>query len=246
MSRRFPSGRVDLLLVAAHPGDFYAYPVRQARFDLVGNRIAGDVRHGGTTRTADLRSRAYRRGMDTVLNRQSISLISDTDLDHIRNELGMDDGTALAALHRRAAADQAAGRWISGSYQERLADVAGRPGAAGRLLLAQCLGVNLVVRDFDGTGSTPRFPDLAAGADVGPYNTRTRKFTDATVMITRRNEPCASSGRQLAEALPDLPSDLVKRFVAVALGRRGYVGMVVRAGTMREGDLLGFVPFGQG
>jgi MOSC domain-containing protein YiiM len=85
---------------------------------------------------------------------------------------------------------------------------------------------------------------LAAGTDFGPYDVERRRFTDAAVMVTRVNEPCVSPARMLEKYYPVAIDGVGKRFVRVAQGRRGFVGMVVKGGTMAVGEQIGFVPFG--
>ncbi|HEX6347480.1 MOSC domain-containing protein [Umezawaea sp.] len=241
MSFPTPAGRVDLLLVAPSRTEFSTFPVTAAEFDLEANKIVGSVRNAGRVVAADVRCRAYRRGT-TVLNRQSVSLISDTDLDHIAAGLGLDERACLDGLRALGAAhvdtdgvDVAA----HAALLDGLAD-----GEAGRLFLAQCLGVNVVVGGFAGEGAIPDFGALPAGVDFGPYDRVRRRFTDAAVVVTRVNEPCARPAALVEKYYPRPIGRLGKRFVRVAAGRRGYVGMVARGGSMAVGQSLGFVPFG--
>jgi hypothetical protein len=177
-----------------------------------------------------------------VLNRQSVSLISDADLDHIAAGLELDERACLDGLRALGAAHLDTEGVDVAAHAARLEELAG--GRAHRLFLAQCLGVNVVVGAFEGAGTITDFRALPAGTDFGPYDTGRRRFTAAAVVITRVNEPCVSPGRMVERYYPRPIGKLGKRFVQVAQGRRGYVGMVAKGGTMVQGQRLGFVPFG--
>jgi hypothetical protein len=64
-------------------------------------------------------------------------------------------------------------------------------------------------------------------------------------MITRSNAPCSSPGKKIQAEYPEERPDLAKRFVVVAKGRRGHVGMVAKGGKMAIGQSVSFVPLGQ-
>ncbi|PRY37417.1 hypothetical protein [Umezawaea tangerina] len=230
MSTLPPLGHLDLLLVAPSTAEFCTVPVGAAEFDVVANRIEGSVRNTGQVIGADVRSPAYPR-YTPVLNRQSVSLISDTDLDHIAGELGLEAEACGKGLQSLAAAYEVAPRDVEGD-------------AAVRLFLAQCLGVNVVVKGFQGAGEIEDFLVLPPGVDFGPYDAEQRKFTGATVMVTRVNTPCAQPAAMIAKYYPEVVEGVAKGFIVAGRGRRGFVGMVVRSGGMVEGDLVGFVPFG--
>lgn len=241
MSSTPPVGQLDLLLIAPSTAEFCTFPVGAAEFDLVANRIVGSVRNSGQVIGADVRSPSFQRGTP-VLNRQSVSLISDADLDHIAAGLELDERASLDGLRALGAAHVDTAGVDVAAHAARLEDLP--EGGATRLFLAQCLGVNVVVGGFQGAGAITDFLALPAGTDFGPYDTVRRRFTDAAVVITRVNEPCASPGRMVEKYYPRPIGRLGKRFVQVAQGRRGYVGMVVRGGAMTQGQRLGFVPFG--
>src|SRR4051794_16475014 len=103
MSTPPPTGRLDLLLVAPSEAEFCTFPVVTAEFDLVTNRMVGSVRNGGQVIGADVRSPSFRRRA-AVLNRQSVSLIADTDLDHIAAGLELDPEACLDGLRAMGAA----------------------------------------------------------------------------------------------------------------------------------------------
>lgn len=216
--------------MAPSTAEFCTVPVGDAEFDVVSNRIEGSVRNGGQVIAADVRSPSYQR-YTPVLNRQSVSLISDADLDHIAGELGLEEEACGKGLQSLAAAYEVLPREVEGA-------------AAVRLFLAQCLGVNVVIGGFRGTGGIQDFLVLPPGVDFGPYDVEHRKFTGATVMVTRVNTPCAQPAAMIGKYYPEVVEGLAKRFIVAARGRRGFVGMVVRSGRMVEGEGVGFVPFG--
>lgn len=90
------------------------------------------------------------------------------------------------------------------------------------------LGANIVTRGL------PRLTALPPG---------TRLFfpDTATLVVAGENEPCIQPGRTIAEYHPETPK-IAPRFVKAALGRRGLVGWVERAGTIRAGDRLTVMP----
>jgi hypothetical protein len=241
MSNPPPVGLLDLLLIAPSTAEFCTFPVSAAEFDLVDNRIVGSVRNGGQVTGADVRSPSFQL-RTPVLNRQSVSVISDADLDHIAAGLDLDEQASLDGLRALGAAHVDTKGVDVAAHAARLDELA--DGQATRLFLAQCLGVNVVVGGFAGAGAITDFLALPPGVDFGPYDTERRRFTDAAVMITRVNEPCASPGRLVEKYYPRPVAELGKRFVQVAMGRRGYVGMVAKGGSMAQGQQLGFVPFG--
>ena len=219
-------GTLETLLIAPGEAEFRTSPVSAAEFDLAGNRIVGSVRNGGQVIGADVRSPSFQR-RTPVLNRQSVSLISSADLDHIAAGLELDERACLDGLRAMDAADGA-------SRSEEPGD-----GESARLFLARCLGINVVIGKFEGD-----FLALPPGIDLGPYDVDRRRFTGAAVMITRVNSPCAQPGAMVERYYPRPIARAGKRFVQVAKGRRGYVGMVVKGGTMAVGQVMGFVPFG--
>jgi hypothetical protein len=236
MSTSPPSGTLDALLIAPSKTEFCTFPVLTAEFDLVTNRIAGGVRNGGQVIGADVRSPSFQR-RTPVLNRQSVSLISAADLDHIAAGLELDARACLEGLRALGAAHVDTEGVDVAAHASRLEALDGP--SATRLFLAQCLGVNVVVSGFEAG-----FAALPPGTDFGPYDVERRRFTDAAVMITRINEPCAAPGALVEKYYPRPTGRLGKRFVQVATGRRGHVGMVAKGGSMTEGQRLAFVPFG--
>ena len=90
------------------------------------------------------------------------------------------------------------------------------------------LGANLVTRGL---------PQLTAL----PPGTRLFFPDKATLVVAGENEPCIQPGRVIAEHYPDVPT-IAPRFVKAALGRRGLVAWVERAGTIRAGDTLMVMP----
>lgn len=245
MSLTVPTGNVEALLLARGPESFFSHPVPEIYFDLESQTMVGDTRRGGQTILADVRSSAYRRKVDTVLNRQVVSVVGSPDLDYISSELDLDEGVALKGLLNRYHADaERGGLEVPDDYVSVLHDLKDdAPGELKRLFLAQCLGANLVVGEFDGAGEVDEFRNLSRGIDFGPYNDATHKFTDATVVITRPNRPCITAGKMIEDVYADRPS-LAKEFVVAAQGRRGFVGMIAKGGSMVVGQTLGFVPYG--
>lgn len=227
MSYPHPTAIIEGLYLPNNPDDFVTSPVARLEFSLDLNGIVGsNARHVGNTTLADVRAPSYSKKQDTVLNRQSVSFVGGEDLDFIAAELGLD--IYAQNDHERQPDD--------GPNNSSVHKV--------RNVLAQCLGANVLLGNFSPTEAIPHFRDLLPGMDFGPHDSETRKFTDATVMITRPNAPCNPPGRKLQEAYPDIP-DLAKRFVVAAQGRRGFVGMVAKGGEMALGQHVAFVPFGQ-
>jgi hypothetical protein len=247
----FPGGNVETLLIAADPDSFYTYPIQDAVFDLDRQTIVGNVRHGGQTTLADVRTPAYRKKQDVTLNRQAVSVVGAEDLDYLANKLSLDEDVALSGLLHRYHVDNQREDFAvpTDHYRSFLESIKGSPGALNRLFLAQCLGANIVVGGFQATDGTPNFRSLQRGLDVGPNDDSVRKFTSdgATVMITRPNAPCIGPGK-LIEATYDTSSDGIERakeFVRTGQGRRGFVGMITKGGQMAIGQTVSFVPFGE-
>lgn len=209
---KYPSATIETLLITQDAGDFCTTPLPRATFDHDG--MVGNVRHRGRTRLADMRIKAYVRDQDTVLDRQQISIVDTDSLDHIAGELELDEDL-LASRHE---------------------------GNTSRLFLARCMGANIVFAGFQGTGEVPSFHDLANATDFGPYDPDAEKFTAATAMITRYNGPCVHPGKKIEEHYPGKSDGMAEKFVQAALGRRGFVGMVVKAGIISAGQEVTFIP----
>jgi len=241
---KFPAGSVETLLVGANPDSFYTYPIPDAEFDLANQTMDGNLRHGGPTTLADIRTPAYRKKQDTVLNRQVVSIVGAEDLDYLADHLELDEELALQGLLRRFDTDTHAGVATGPGYTATLEQATG---TLTRLFLAQCLGANMVVSDFQGTHDTPNFRSLSRGIDVGPYDEATRKFTPdgATVMITRPNPPCIGPGKLIEATYGSSGGECAKAFVKFGQGRRGFVSMVSKGGQMEVGQALRFIPYGE-
>lgn len=246
----FPSGTIETLLIGANPDSFYTYPVECAEFDLHNQAMVGNLRHGGVTTVADVRAPAFRRRQDEVLNRQSVSIVGAEDLDAIAGQIGIDEELALEGLLHRFHADRVSGVASQSlgylSTLERVEDV---PGGINRLFLAQCLGANVVVGDFQGTDDIPNFRSLERGMDLGPFDDDAGKFRagGAAVMVTRPNAPCIGPG-ELIESVYGAKADGVgfaEEFVRAGQGRRGFVGMISKGGEMAVGQAIRFVPYGE-
>lgn len=211
-------------------------------FGVDPNGIVGAARHSGNITLADVRTPSYQRRVDTVLNRQSVSFVGGEDLDYIAGELELDPRVLFRAEALLAA--------TSGSTEEfdRMVDdlcVHKDASRITRRFLARCLGANVLLGSFQATDEVQDFRSLTPGTDFGPYDVGTRKFTDATVMITRPNGPCIGPGKKIQANYPGEVPDLAKRFVVAAQGRRGFVGMVAKSGNMAVGQSVGFVPLGE-
>ncbi|HSW74807.1 MAG TPA: hypothetical protein VLG16_02960 [Candidatus Saccharimonadales bacterium] len=243
----FPAGNIEGLLVGSDPDSFYTYPVAAAEFDLAGQTMAGNLRHSGQTTLADIRTPAYRKKEDIVLNRQAVSIVGSEDLDYLADSLDINEELAFDGLIRRFRSDSEAKVPTGPDYGSTLEQATEVPGALRRLFLAQCLGANMIVSDFEGTDIVPDFRSLSRGVDVGSFDAETCKFTPdgATIMITRPNAPCSPPGK-LIEAMYGLPGrDRAKDFVRLGQGRRGFVGMVSKGGQMAIGQSLRFIPYGE-
>lgn len=240
MIHNHPSANVEGLFIARNSRDFHSSPTDLLTLSLNPNGIIGDERHRGNTCLADIRTLAYRRKQDTVLNRQSVSLVSGEDLDEIATDLNL-DATAIANAEEARAL---AGR--PNCYDTLKLDYSWTDSDQRivRRFLAQCLGANILLSDFEGTEQTPRFRDLTAGIDFGHYS-ENRKFENGVVTITRINKPCIDPGRKIQQLYPDSPPDLAKKFVVAAEGKRGFVGMVAMGGALLRDRRVNFIPFGE-
>jgi MOSC domain-containing protein YiiM len=85
------------------------------------------------------------------------------------------------------------------------------------------LGANLLLEGF---------PELS----FLPLATRLQFPSGATIFVTEQNAPCIHPARKLAEAHGD--PRLAALFPKMAIGRRGLVGLVERAGLVRTGDAV--------
>ncbi len=113
-------------------------------------------------------------------------------------------------------------RQISLIAEEELAGIAAALGLPA--VDPTWLGANIVTRGL---------PQLTAL----PPGTRLFFPDKVTLVVAGENEPCIQPGRTIAEYHPE-GSNLAPRFVKAALGRRGLVAWVERAGTIRTGDTL--------
>jgi hypothetical protein len=219
------SATIEALFLPSDPKDFCSSPVNTLAFSLNPNGIVGEERHRRNATLADIRSPSYRKKVDTVLNRQSISFVGSEDLDYIADALGLDPHTLVQT--------------------ERILTDTNDAQHTMRMFLAQYLGANVLLSSFQATDEIANFRSLTPGIDFGPYDAETRKFTDATVMITRINGPCIKPAQRIQNEYPGKVPDLAKRFLQVAQGRRGFVGMVAKEGIMTVGQSVWFVPFGE-
>ena len=85
------------------------------------------------------------------------------------------------------------------------------------------LGANLLLEGF---------PELS----FLPPATRLQFPSGATIFVTEQNAPCVHPARKLAEVFGQ--PRLAALFPKAALGRRGLVGLVERAGLVRSGDAV--------
>ena len=115
-------------------------------------------------------------------------------------------------------------------------------GETGRLFVARCIGVNIVLGDFVGTEDIPGFYDIPNATDAGPFNQSRGKFIGAALMTTRYNAPCIHPGKKLEARYPIKIDGLAQRFVTVAEGRRGFAAMVIKPGSYSVGRQVSFVP----
>lgn len=220
-----PLAVIDGLLICNNSADFVTTPQTWLEFNLNPNGIRGNERHTGNVANADGRTQAFVKG-DTVLNRQSVSIVGTDDLDYIGDELSIDP----LVVYRNFDED----------WRERLTPVAAR-----RLFLASCMGANILVGSFSATEEVQGFGDIKPATDFGPFDSYNMKFNNAVVMITRKNNPCTGPGKKIADKyVGKLPQTTTRDFVKVAEGRRGFVGMVVKSGVMSVGDTVQFVPLG--
>lgn len=215
----YTSSNIEALLLPKKSDDFYTYPVDSLEFDIGNNGVVGDLRHGGSYRYADIRTPSFQKNHDLLVNRQSVSVVVGTDLDYIAGEMGLDADLILED--------------DPGSST---------PQQASRLLLAQCLGANILLDEVRLEELEPRNP--LSVLDFGPFDEQSGKFTDAVVQVTRPNEPCIWPGKKIEERYPGDKTDLAKRFVTVAQGRRGFVGLVIKSGAITKDQSVTFVPFG--
>lgn len=112
--------------------------------------------------------------------------------------------------------------WSGVSIEEmmKLAIAYGLPGTEEvAMQIAELIGANIVVRGI---------PDFTS---IVP--TSVLKFPDCRLMVITRTVPCVSAGQKLAMAFPGIDPS---KFPDLALGIRGLVGMVYKAGTIHLHD----------
>ena len=225
-SQTTPVASIEALLLAPDAGNFQTELRQQLEFSLDPNGIVGDKRHNGNSTKADVRTkRVYKRGRE-VPNRQSVSIVDASDLDYIAARLGIDE----EVVYENMAVDLRVGLTAP---------------QARRLFLASCMGANVLLGEYKGTEETTEFRNLSRGLDLGPFDPENDNFTDATVLITRPNAPCVGPGKKIRDNYPgSLPDTTPRDFVDIAEGRRGFVGMVAKPGSMAVGELVQFVLFG--
>lgn len=241
-----PQATIEALLIPADSRNFFTTPRGELDFDLEHNTVLGDARHGGLTNTADMRAPAFMKGKDTVLNRQSVSIVSGEDLDHISEALELDSSVILGDAAETASLDNDTTLTLmAASLRVAPETLIAQPSRVTRLFLAQCLGANVILGSYQGTTEAPTFRELGRGTDVGPYDPGHRKFTDAAVMITRPNEPCHQIVSETLRHYPTVLPRINHELLRLAQGRRGFVGMVSKGGKMLVGQSVQFVPFGE-
>lgn len=112
-------------------------------------------------------------------------------------------------------------RHLSFVSAEECAELAALMGIAA--IDAALLGANLLLEGF---------PELS----FLPPATRLQFPSGATIFVTEQNAPCVHPARKLAEAHSE--PRLAALFPKAAIGRRGLVGLVERAGPVRTGDAV--------
>jgi len=236
-----PLAAIEGLFKPGDPQDFYTVPFDALEMAIEPNGIVGARRHSGSATLADVRAPAYTRKVDVVLNRQSISLVGAEDMDYIADELDLNPYALFVAEGIRS------GNTPTATFNRMMDDLyeRGEPRRITRRFLARCLGANVLLGSFTASERVPNFRSLAPGTDFGPYDVEAKKFTAATVMITRPNGPCVAPSEKIKQHYPDEIPQLGKRFVQAAQGRRGFVGMVAKGGYMVMDQVVGFVPFGE-
>jgi hypothetical protein len=90
-------------------------------------------------------------------------------------------------------------------------------------LRADWIGANFLVSGI------PEFSKL-------PSMTRLVFSSGATLLVYDENHPCSLSARSVQKSCPDMSDAQIASFVKSAMGRRGVVGWVERAGIIRPGD----------
>lgn len=241
-----PTATIEALLLPPDPNSFFTTPRSELEFDIAQNGIIGELRHRSMVSTADIRTPSYARGQDTVLNRQSVSIVGAEDLDYVSDHLGLKADTILEDAAEAAQLDQDTMLTLLAADLRVSADtLTAQPSRITRLFLAQCLGANILLGNFQGTADSPEFRTIDRGTDIGPYDPGKQKFTDATVMITRPNAPCHSVARETKQRYPVDIADLDKKLLSALQGRRGFVGMVAKGGKMAVGQFVQFIPLGE-
>lgn len=242
MSINHPAAEIEGLFRTFDPQDFVTSPVERFNLLLDPNGIENDFRHAGNAMIADVRSSVYQRGVDEVLNRQTVSLIGSEDMDFIAEELELSWEELFHAEAARCPDDQPS------NYLSRMVEdirTFEDPNRITRRFLAQCLGANILLSNFRPTEQVKGFRELPRGVDFGLFNPTSRKIVGGSVFITRPNDPCIGPGKKIEDRYPGESTDLAKRFVKAAQGRRGYVGMVAMAGPMTVRNHVEFVPYGE-
>jgi hypothetical protein len=240
-----PTATIDALLWTPNPEEFQTEVVSTLSFTSNPNGIPGD-RHCCNTILSDVRAPTYTRKVDEVLNRQSVSFIDTAGAAHYSTLLGLD---GEAYLEHRASKLRMSTNDLLMETARQLGttdtELQKKPQRILDLFLAECLGANVLLGDFQGTDRIPSFRDVPPAYDFGPYNPQTGKFTGATVMTTAVNDPCIHPGKKIVQRYPAkyLQPDVAKNFAQDEEQHRGFVGMVAMAGEMRRGQEVVFVPF---
>lgn len=247
MRKLHPTAAIEALLLPPDPDSFYTSPRSELEFDIAQNGIVGEFHRRSTVSTADICTPSYIRGQDTVLNRQSVSIIGSEDLDYVSDSLGLEASVILGDAAETAQLDtDTMLTLLAADLRVSTDTLAAQPSRITRLFLAQCLGANILLGNFKGTVDFPDFRKISRGTDVGPYDAGKQKFTDATVMVTRPNAPCHDIATETKQRYPRDIADLDKKLLSALQGRRGFVGMVAKGGKMTVGQVVQFIPLGEG
>jgi hypothetical protein len=202
-------------------------------FPTGSNPPIGNRGHSGSVFYHDKRSDFYRPST-VMANRQAVSLITIEEIGHIVGLLGIDPADSLDALERHGLAEA--------DLIERVAD---DDAAATNLVVAHCLGANMVV------GGLAPGQRLQTGYDVGrlgegadPDTGAPRPEFRGSVGITGINQPCRHPGGMLAKVYGlDNPKAKADLFKTGARGNRGHVAQIIEEGVLRTGDPLLIAPY---
>ncbi len=195
--------------------------------------LPGNARHNGLLLPHDKRTKTHRPHVPQF-NRQAVSLLTTREAGYIAALLGIEPGDSLGVLEELALVDE-----------QQLEGLRGDQDIATSLVVAHCLGANMLVGGLADGQSLQRGHDVGGlGQGIDPKTGKPRPEFRGAVGITGTNQPCPQPGALLAKVYGlNSPKVVAEAFEDGARNKRGHIAQIIESGVLRAGDPLFIAPY---